>query len=513
MPAILFSRPKQAKAIVFHDPWHTIVSVFNGGTQTATLSTELSNLGLHVKEIAWEVLKEVARTFAKRLLAQMTQATVNWINTGFHGSPLFLENPESFFKDIAKYEVQNFVNQIGYDPLHLPFGKGIALNTIDSYKRKLEDNAQYTLSKVINDPVLLNNYRNDFNIGGWNGFLINTQYPQNNYIGFQMMATEELARRLQGTTQNAAQKVQTVLDQGMGFLSPQICPTNSAYNNDINEFLQPSFDEKEYDDAHPYDPPQPDPGSDQNVLDYIKKYNLDYSNAKTEWAKTNDCPGGLVSTTPGSVVGNQISKALGSSIDKTTLAAAVGGSISAILDSLLNKFFGLVTEKTTGNLTGYGGLTDPEVRNFNEPPPLTGKPGTCVTGGANGILMPDLETEADCVALGGVWTLSTGTIPPPLIGICTLANGGTSETTQVDCNVIEGIWTTTTPPLGWCITTGNGIAETTQNDCSNVNGIWSLTPPMGTCDITDATTGSITSSNTTPNECSSDGGVWTPDSQ
>ena len=49
-----------------------------------------------------EALKELLKVAARRLLAKMTEATVSWINSGFHGSPLFVENPGSFFKDIAK---------------------------------------------------------------------------------------------------------------------------------------------------------------------------------------------------------------------------------------------------------------------------------------------------------------------------------------------------------------------------------------------------------------------------
>ncbi len=85
------------------------------------------------------------------------------------------------------------MSEFGYDPNRFPFGADFALNTINSYKSQLATNAQYTLSKAISDPVLLNNYRTNFNVGGWNGFLINTQYPQNNYIGFQLIATQELA--------------------------------------------------------------------------------------------------------------------------------------------------------------------------------------------------------------------------------------------------------------------------------------------------------------------------------
>ena len=96
-----------------------------------------------------------------------------------------------------------------YDRLKYPFGKDFAKNIINTYQRKLADNASYSLSNAIRDPVYLDQYRNNFNVGGWNGFLVNTQYPQNNYIGFQMIATQELARRVQGTSQSAAKKTQT----------------------------------------------------------------------------------------------------------------------------------------------------------------------------------------------------------------------------------------------------------------------------------------------------------------
>jgi len=36
----------------------------------------------------------------------------------------------------------------------------------------------YFGAKVINDPDLLLGYQNDFNVGGWNGFLVTRQYPQ-----------------------------------------------------------------------------------------------------------------------------------------------------------------------------------------------------------------------------------------------------------------------------------------------------------------------------------------------
>ena len=84
----------------------------------------------------------------------------------------------------------------------------------------------------------------------------------------------------------------------------------------------------------------PDPVADE--LDMGKAYNEKYerakSNARGIWAMKNTCPDGLVNTTPGSVVGNQIMDAMGSNLRQTELGAALGNSLSAILDALIGHF-------------------------------------------------------------------------------------------------------------------------------------------------------------------------------
>jgi hypothetical protein len=512
LPSVLFSRPKKAEAFIVHDPIHNFATIFNGVTETGTLATSGANTALHIKDIALEILKEIARTFAKRLLQQMTKATVAWINTGFHGAPLFVENPGSFFKDIAKTEVKSLVTLFGYDPNRYPFGADFAQNLVKNYQRQLADNAAYTLSDVLKDPVLLNNYRNNFNAGGWNGFLINTQYPQNNYLGFQMIATQEVARRLVGTADNAATKVKNTLQQGMGFLSPKTCPSNPYYNNGTNEFQRPTFEPPKY--TGPVVSSKcrvPAPGDvaqcDAETKAYgeaQQTYNVELTNAQDAFSVLNTCPGGLQATTPGSVVGNQIMTAMSSSFRKTELGAAVGGSISAILDALLNKFFDTVTGGLTGSGTKSVG---------NETVTGDKSPGTCSTGGVSGIPLPDLKTRDDCTSLGGTWTSTTGT--PTLIptDICTLV-GGTSITTQANCNAIGGTWGTP-PPLvyGFCIVGGNST-KTTEDVCTLASGTWGTTAPTGNCDvtvtnpITGETTSTTTTQDITQEECATSGGEW-----
>ncbi|MBY0376775.1 hypothetical protein K2P96_02270 [Patescibacteria group bacterium] len=370
---VLLTAPKKTDA--FLDPvvaaFTKLTSIFTGKTAVeSTIST-----GLQLKEAAQAIAKQVLMVIARRALASMTRSTVNWINNGFHGAPLFVQNPDSFFKDITKTEVKDLITTIGYDQNLFPFGKEFSLNTITAYKdRQLAVNAQYSLSKATNDPVFLNNYRMNFGTGGWDGFLLNTQYPQNNPIGFNILATDNLAIKLQGTGQNAAQKIQTSLEQGQGFLSPQTCPSNPSYNNLQNQFQKPTFN---FNPSPEIVAAQPAPGNkndplnstyesadgtiDYNALSlataqWQKKYDAEKAGDRAEWAETNECKGGLQTTTPGAVVASQITKAIGLPQDQASLGAALGNSLSAIFDTLLNKFIG--SPQSPGGLTGIASNTN-----------------------------------------------------------------------------------------------------------------------------------------------------------
>jgi hypothetical protein len=287
-----------------------------------------------------------------------------------------LENPGSFFKDIEKSEIKTIVNEYGYDNLKYPFGKNFSINIINMYKRKLGDNASYSLSTVTSDPVTTFNFQNNFSYGGWNGLLINTQYPENNYMGFNtVVAPQELFDKINGLAQTPGKKIQSALQQGMGFLSPQICAgkNKDVYNNGYNEFNHPSFDQAAFDKD--YSPPACDGSdaahtpSDNGIctaeVDYDTLWYAKLDAKKAEWATKNVCDGPLINTTPGAVVANQITTALNIPENSTLQAMGLGNSLSAIFDALLNKFLtdGLNSLKSTKNSQppadtwSYNGLT------------------------------------------------------------------------------------------------------------------------------------------------------------
>lgn len=407
------------------------------------------------------VIKEGLMMTARKMINKISQDTINWINSGYHGNPFFLENPESFFKDIVKFEVKNLVDIYAYNKAKFPFGKQFALDTITSYQKKMEDNAAYTLSNIIKDEVYLESYRNNFNVGGWDGFFINTQYPQNNYIGFQMLAHEELARKLDGTTTNAAKTVQDTLQKSQGFLAPKLCldtlpngkPT--GYNNGKNEFLQPKFDPAKYNKDNPNN--CPDLATMEERVACTKQWTAEFEKAKATFNETNGCKN-LAVTTPGGVVGNQIKEALASKFDQAELAAAVGNGFAGVFDALLNDLANRLGKGLKGLYNrppeAVAGVPA-QANNGGIPPELSVPPGgggtctggntkcICVEGIASYKVYEDAVTTAENTAYPGMSGPAAAGVTPveSQAGVCTAYAGpGTcSPSKQEDELVISGL--------------------------------------------------------------------------
>src|SRR3989344_5099928 len=342
MPVVFLSMPRQAEAFSLCPPGIPDPKKVSAESNEEKGSTALTCLTT-IKEWVQKTLEIALMAIARQVIAQMTQSIINWINSGFHGSPTFLENPESFFKDIVKYEIRTMVDQLGYDLRRFPFGQAWALNTIGAYKSTLENNAAHSLSGVMNQQQIANYM--DFNVGGWDSFFLKTQFPQNNYIGFQMMANESLSAQLAGAIKPAAEQVQSLLQQGQGFLSPEKCMDEGTNYNNImaNAWNRPSFDRS----TVPYTCGEgcplvgpPAPGIDMATCDACRvSYNAALAAAEADWAKDNTCKN-LVKTTPGTIVADQLKISLGSSRRMIELSTALGSSISAIIDALLNKLIG-----------------------------------------------------------------------------------------------------------------------------------------------------------------------------
>jgi len=172
---------------------------------------------LSVKET---VLDPIAYQLAKVFLRQTVTAIVNWINSGFQGNPAFVTDLGGFLSDVADEAVGNLIyNDPALNFLCSPFQLDVKIALAIQYADSKTENyqPQCTLSDVAgNVEGFLDGA---FQEGGWEGWFHLTQNPENNPLGAYYSAqTEAYARIVNEQGEEIAK-----LDFGDGFFSMEIC--------------------------------------------------------------------------------------------------------------------------------------------------------------------------------------------------------------------------------------------------------------------------------------------------
>lgn len=173
------------------------------------------------KRIKDECLNGVAYALAKAQLASITNKTVNWINSGFNGDPLFIRDRESYFKSLGDQTLQSLLGPLASitNQSIYPFGQDFARAAILSTKSTFLNKSKSTLSNSLKPGASTEDFANDFSKGGWNGWFALTQNPQNNPLGFGILASQELSEKTDAKQEDA----KADLAQGDGFLSQKRC--------------------------------------------------------------------------------------------------------------------------------------------------------------------------------------------------------------------------------------------------------------------------------------------------
>lgn len=293
-----------------------------------------------------ECMKSLGTAALHDLLAASTQSIVNWINTGFDGDPLFIQNPRLFFKGIENQQVYSFVAELN-NPEKYPFGPeiGASIATMyncdkytDSDNNCFNNTAVFTLGAEIGENW--QDFYSDFNVGGWGGWLAATQNPANNPFDFQFMASKEIQARIDLQQQTVKDEI---LQNG-GFLSLRKCVL--------------------YDDGTHAEDEQGgtyvDTGTSSGGTYDASSFNYEYS----YFGEIDNCKQYAV-TTPGSLVADQLNIHLGASANAVAMGDEVNTSIAAIFDSLTNQLIDqglasldnqtVITQQTGGYGTNYFG--------------------------------------------------------------------------------------------------------------------------------------------------------------
>lgn len=173
-------------------------------------------------------LDAVAKGIANGVLNALTQATVNWINSGFNGGPAFVQNPGQFFASIAFNQYNGYIGGSSLGFLNTNNGsiaqQAVQLGIQQAFlaQRNLQFSEQPQPSTINNNFQNPSQYDQfvgasgpaDFSQGGWSGWLALTQdnnNPYSHYVNANTQLNENIGSAV-GTEQQ-------VLSYGNGYQS------------------------------------------------------------------------------------------------------------------------------------------------------------------------------------------------------------------------------------------------------------------------------------------------------
>ncbi len=189
-------------------------------TIQSTISA-VNSASLVLKE---NVLDGIGWAIAKQMVSSMTQSLINWINSGFQGSPAFITDLNSFLLDALDTAAGEYIKSLGQmgeficSPFKLDVQAALSIN----YQQARSGMPSGTDSPMCKASDILNNiegFLNGIGDNGWQDWLEVTSNPQNTPYGAYLEAEAKLKVRLI----NEAGQEMEIANWGDGFLSKRVC--------------------------------------------------------------------------------------------------------------------------------------------------------------------------------------------------------------------------------------------------------------------------------------------------
>ena len=299
----------------------TVVEVVANTSPTAIQDTA----NIWMERLKNFVLDRLATAIADAILNQMTSSVINWINTGFKGSPSFMTNPAGFFMDAADQVTGQFIAETGIlsnlcSPFSVNLRANIALGSIQTTKnsytctlKTITDNVKnipnnITLNgqnvKNLNGQNIQNFMNGDFSQGGWPAFNTVMMDPQNDpYFAYQAANSD-----INASIVAKKNSVNMDLSMGNGFMSFKQCTpvkVGDTYKGEDGD-----------------------------------EYVFDSENAAEVAAGEMAAPQNCTTQTPGSAISSSLTKTLGIPFDKLTLANNINAIINALISQMVMQVLG-----------------------------------------------------------------------------------------------------------------------------------------------------------------------------
>ncbi len=284
----------------------------------SSLSTSYSTFAANFQN---SVLNTIATAIAKQLIRMITASVVQWINSGFEGSPSFITNPGGFFLDVADQITGEFLAKYGgpLTDLCSPFSIDIRIALAFKYRPNIRKEFKCTLGAIITNSknaiqgASINGFTaGDFKQGGWPAFVSLTTEPQNNVFGAYLKADSELSIRVANIQIGKKDEI----SNGQGFLSwrdPK-CKKEVAKNNaQVKTNYEAGSEESYYKSL--------ESGTGEGY----------YSGEVGSIKSINDCP----IQTPGSVIGGSIQNHLNGPLRELELVDSINEIVNALAARLI----------------------------------------------------------------------------------------------------------------------------------------------------------------------------------
>lgn len=207
------------------DAWDVVFDPVNWAENGITaLSTAASALGIKSLVFKEFVLDTIAWGLINLILQQMIRSVTQWVNSGFQGSPAFVQDLGGFLTNIADRYAGDYIYGKGLSALCSPFKLNIKLALDLQYRKSRTGGyqSQCRLSGVVGNVQKF--IGGDFIEGGWNGWYEVALNPKSNPYDTMLDAQAALSIGISG----AQGKKLEILKMGNGFLSKEVCKPGSA---------------------------------------------------------------------------------------------------------------------------------------------------------------------------------------------------------------------------------------------------------------------------------------------
>lgn len=332
-------------------------------------SFDFQSIMKHLKDF---VLDHLATLLAKQILHEMTISVINWINSGYQGSPGFVTDPAGFLADAADQVTGAFIAQSGpLSALCSPFSVDIrvslalaqtqlwntryscTLSTIINNFKNLPNNVYLNGQPISSDQAMQNFMNGDFSYGGWPAWMAMTTEPQNNPYGSFLEAQSELQTDIGMGHASLAFDLQL----GQGFLSWDKCTdvTSQMMNGQNSQGLtQSQMNQLQASNnasvVYGYDKA----GQANSIQKSV--------NPETDQVTFKQC----VTATPGSAIASKLFTNINSPEVELELANDINAVINAMISQLVNQMLSKGLSSLSGGSAGGSSYTNQALQNIQQ---------------------------------------------------------------------------------------------------------------------------------------------------